>query len=111
LVTRIFQIWNKYFFPSRFGGSGVPSPVPAQVIDNAFVALQEDGEEDMEAPVVVTYVPMRSNHANPSPSLPAALHHQAPVVHPIPAMDGDLENGMAALVWDRLPARVACAPS
>jgi hypothetical protein len=110
-VRRIFQVWNEYFFPSGFSGGGILGAVPAQVVDDAFAALQEDGEEDMEAPVVVTHVPVRSTHANPSPLLPTALRRQAPMVHPIPAVDGNLDSGMAASVWDGPPARIARAPS
>jgi hypothetical protein len=65
----------------------------------------------MEAPVVVTHVPVRSTHTNPSPLPPTALRHQASMVHPIPAVDGNLDSGAAALVWDGPLARIACAPS
>jgi hypothetical protein len=110
-VRRIFQVWNAYFFPSGFSGGGIPGTVPAQVVDDAFAALQEDSEEDMEAPVIMTHVPVRSTHTNPSPLPPTALHHQASMVHPILAVDGNLDSGAAASVWDGPPARIAHAPS
>jgi hypothetical protein len=110
-VRCIFQVWNEYFFPSGFSGGGIPGTVPAQVIYNAFAALQEDGEENMEAPIIMTHVPVQSTHANPSLLPPTALHHQAPMMHLIPAMNGNLDSGMAASVWDRPPACIARTPS
>jgi hypothetical protein len=45
-VKCVFRIWNEYFFPSVTGPTATLAPAPAQAIDDAFAALEDDIPEN-----------------------------------------------------------------